>query len=89
MAYINWIVMLTDKLTCACATHIIPEGEGVKNDLIAGKITKKPLRVLGYGNVKGIDMDKCSRRPEVMAIAEKLRKEDCFYLPVCWAHCER
>ena len=33
------ILMLTDKLTCACATHIIPEGEGVKNDLIAGKIT--------------------------------------------------
>ena len=72
------ILMLTDRLTCACATHIIPEGEGVKNDLIAGKITHKPLKVLGYGNVKGVDMDKCSRRPEVMAIAEKLRKEDCF-----------
>lgn len=72
------ILMFTDKLTCACATHIIPEGEGVKSDLIAGKITRKPLKVLGYGNVKGVDMDKCSRRPEVMAIAEKLRKEDCF-----------
>lgn len=72
------ILMLTDKLTCACATHIIPEGEGVKSDLIAGKITKKPLKVLGYGNVKGVDMDKCSRRPEVMKIVERLRKEDCF-----------
>ena len=72
------ILMFTDKLTCACATHIIPEGEGVKNDLIAGKITHKPLKVLGYGNVKGVDMDKCSRRPEVIKIAEKLRKEDCF-----------
>lgn len=72
------ILMFTDKLTCACATHIIPEGEGVKNDLIAGKITKKPLKVLGYGNVKGVDMIKCSRRPEVMKIAEKLRKVDCF-----------
>ena len=72
------VLMLTDKITCGCATHIIPEGEGVKSDLIAGKITKKPLKVLGYGNVKGVDMDKCSRRPEVMKIAEKLRKEDCF-----------
>ena len=72
------LLMFTDRLTCACATHIIPEGEGVKNDLIVGKITKKPLKVLGYGNVKGVDMDKCSRRPEVMKIAEKLRKEDCF-----------
>lgn len=33
------ILMMTDRLTCACATHIIPEGEGVKSDLIAGKIT--------------------------------------------------
>lgn len=72
------ILMITDRITCGCATHIIPEGEGVKHDLIAGKITKKPLKVLGYGNVKGVDMDKCSRNPEVMKIAEKLRKEDCF-----------
>ena len=72
------ILMVTDWLTCACATHIIPEGEGVKNDLLNGKITKKPLKVLGYGNVKGVDMEQCSRRPEVMKIAEKLRKEGCF-----------
>ena len=72
------ILMLTDRLTCACATHIIPEGEGVKNDLIAGKITHKPLKVLGYGNVKGVDMEKCARRPEVMEIAERLRKEESF-----------
>ena len=51
------ILMMTDWLTCACATHIIPEGEGVKNDLLEGKITKKPMKVLGYGNVRGIDME--------------------------------
>ena len=50
------ILMMTDKLTCACATHIIPEGEGVKQDLLRC-ITKKPMKVLGYGNVKGIDLD--------------------------------
>ena len=72
------ILMFTDKLTCACATHIIPEGEGVKSDLISGNITKKTLKVLGYGNVKGVDMEKCSRRSEVMQIAEKLRKNDSF-----------
>lgn len=27
------ILMATDWLTCACATHIIPEGQGVLNDL--------------------------------------------------------
>lgn len=59
------ILMATDWLTCACATHIIPEGEGVKNDLINNGITKKPLKVLGYGNVRGVDMEKCSLRDGV------------------------
>ena len=54
------ILMATDWLTCACATHIIPEGEGVKNDLLKNGITKKPLKVLGYGNVRGVDMNKYS-----------------------------
>ena len=50
------ILMATDALTCFCATHVIPEGEGVKSDLLNNGITKKPLKVLGYGNVMGIDM---------------------------------
>ena len=72
------VLMLTDKMTCACATHIIPEGEGVKNDLIAGKITNKQLRVLGYGNVMGVDMERFSRRPEVIEMANQLRDENKF-----------
>lgn len=51
------ILKMTDRLTCACATHIIPEGQGVRSDLISGGITKKPLKVLGFGNVKGVDME--------------------------------
>ena len=51
------ILMTTDWLTCACATHIIPEGEGVKNDLLNYNITHKPIKVLGYGNICGIDLD--------------------------------
>lgn len=49
------ILMATDWLTCACATHVIPEGYGVMEDL-REHITKKPMRVLGYGNVRGIDL---------------------------------
>ena len=52
------ILMMTDWLTCACATHVIPEGQGVLNDLKNGGITKKPMKVLGYGNVMGVDMEK-------------------------------
>lgn len=52
------ILMVTDWLTCACATHVLPEGQGVLNDLKNGGITRKPLKVLGYGNVRGVDMNR-------------------------------
>jgi len=74
------VLMATDWLTCACATHIIPEGEGVKNDLLKNGITKKPLRVLGYGNVRGVNMERFSRRPEVMELVTRksLKSHNCF-----------
>ena len=71
------VLMFTDWLTCACATHIIPEGEGVKHDL-QQHITRKPMKVLGYGNVRGVDMERFSRRPEVMAMANEIKKEGMF-----------
>lgn len=71
------ILIFTDWVTCACATHIIPEGVGVMNDL-QDHVTKKPMKVLGYGNVKGVDMVRFSRRPEVIARAAEIVKEDVF-----------
>ncbi len=68
------VLMFTDKLTCACATHIIPEGEGVKNDLVYNGITKKPMKVLGYGNVRGVDMKYYARTTEVEEKAKTLRQ---------------
>lgn len=72
------ILVATDWLTCTCATHIIPEGEGVKRDLLNNGITKKPIKVLGYGNCRGVDLSRLDRTPEVMAEADKLRKTDKF-----------
>lgn len=57
------ILMMTDRITCACATHIVPEGEGVKKDL-QRCITKKPMKVLGYGNVRGVDLNYWKRHME-------------------------
>lgn len=71
------ILMATDWLTCACATHILPEGKGVMTDLQA-HITHKPMKVLGYGNVKGVDLERFSRRTEVEEAAHKLQKKDSF-----------
>lgn len=72
------ILMATDWLTCACATHVIPEGEGVKTDLLSHGITHKPLKVLGYGNVRGIDLVHYARTEEVMRKADKIRVKDVF-----------
>lgn len=52
------ILMVTDWLTCACATHVIPEGQGVLDDLKNHKVCHKPMKVLGYGNVMGVDMER-------------------------------
>ncbi|MFR2068636.1 MAG: glycosyltransferase family 4 protein [Bacteroides nordii] len=71
------VLMGTDWLTCACATHVIPEGKGVMDDLQT-YITKKPMKVLGYGNVRGVDMEKFSRRSEIVEAALKIKKEGVF-----------
>lgn len=71
------ILIATDRLTCACATHIVPEGEGVKRDLEQFRITKKPLKVLGYGNIRGIDIDRFSaEQPDVQTEAQKIRNSE-------------
>lgn len=73
------ILMATDRLTCACATHIIPEGEGVKADLLNNGITRKPIRVLGHGNVRGIDLKRFDpENLEVISEAAKLANPALF-----------
>lgn len=51
------ILILTDRILCLCATYINPEGRGVANDLWKYRITRKPLHIIGNGNVRGIDLD--------------------------------
>ena len=46
-----------ERITCAFATKVIPEGQGVKNTLIKDKITKKDLEIIHNGNINGIDPD--------------------------------
>lgn len=72
------VLMTTDWLTCACATHVIPEGQGVLKDLRNNGITSKPMKVLGYGNVMGVDMTRFSRRSEVMEKVAILQKQGVF-----------
>ncbi|SEW22145.1 Glycosyltransferase involved in cell wall bisynthesis [Chryseobacterium wanjuense] len=64
-----------DRLLCSAATHVYPEGEGVKKDLINYKITSKYLRVIGNGNVNGIDLNHFSSEQISEEQKKLLRKE--------------
>lgn len=70
------ILIATDKLLCSCATIIIPEGYGVKQDLLSARITSKPLNVLANGNVRGIDLNHYRLSDEVVQQAKGLRKDN-------------
>jgi glycosyltransferase involved in cell wall biosynthesis len=55
--FLHFLLLFLDKVLCRFATHIIPEGEGVKKDLLEFNVTKKPLQVIANGNVNGIDLE--------------------------------
>ncbi len=60
------VLLLADRLICFFATHVIPEGDGVRRDLVEHRVTNHPLRVLADGHVNGIDTEHFSpgaRRP--------------------------
>lgn len=64
------LLIVMDKILCWCATNIYPEGQGVRRDLIAYKITKKPLTVIANGNLNGIDINYFD--PEIILKEEKI-----------------
>lgn len=71
----RWLLKTMERITCACATKVIPEGEGVKKTLIREKITKKPLQKIHNGNINGIDLEYFSQTPEIQATAQELRAQ--------------
>ena len=72
------LLIAMDRLTCFCATHINPEGEGVKRDLVNYNITSKPLHIIANGNVNGIDIEYFDKTPEVVEKACSYKKEGTF-----------
>lgn len=69
------LLIKMDQLLCWAATNIYPEGKGVKDDLIAYKITSKPLKVLANGNVNGIDTAFFDKEQIVIGMRDSLRAE--------------
>jgi glycosyltransferase involved in cell wall biosynthesis len=74
----HWLLVSMEKITCWCATKVIPEGEGVKKTLITNGITKKKMKVLLNGNINGVDVTHYSRSLEVMKRVENIKEEGTF-----------
>lgn len=74
----RWLLIMMEKITCWCATKVIPEGEGVRNTLIVNNITKKTLKVILNGNINGIDVVHYSRSIEVMQRVKSIKEEGTF-----------
>lgn len=72
--WLRRILMTMERITCFCATKVIPEGQGVKQILIQDHITRKPLQVIHNGNINGIDTSYFS--PEAVDISrEQMRQQ--------------
>lgn len=70
---LRFILKTMERITCLCATKVIPEGNGVKATLLREHITRKPMEKIHNGNINGIDLEHYARTPEVTARAEEIR----------------
>lgn len=75
---LRFILKTMERITCSCATKVIPEGDGVKNTLIREKITSKSLEKIHNGNINGIDLTYFNRTKEVEEKASLIRKPNTF-----------
>ena len=51
------LLMTMERISCYCATKVIPEGEGVKKTLLEDNITSKEMHIIHNGNINGIDTE--------------------------------
>ena len=68
-----------DRIICLSATKVVPEGEGVKKDLVLYGVTRKPLSVIGHGNIAGVDLNFfCPNIDSVLKKSQLLKLELCI-----------
>lgn len=57
------ILKTMERVTCRCATAVVPEGDDVKSMLIRERICKRPLDKIHNGNINGLDLEYYSLVP--------------------------
>jgi glycosyltransferase involved in cell wall biosynthesis len=49
------LLMVMEKVSCRLATHVFAVSQGVKDTLYNDNITNKPVNLIGFGSINGID----------------------------------
>jgi len=75
----RFLLKSMERITCFCATKVIPEGDGVKNTLLKEKVTKKPLHKILNGNINGIDLTYFSCTTNILEIANRIRDKNAIF----------
>ena len=70
---LRFVLKTMERITCLCATKVIPEGDGVKRALIRERITKKPMQKIHNGNINGVDLEWYNRTEEIEKYAAEIR----------------
>lgn len=68
------LLILMEKIACACATKVIPQSNGVARVVRDEHITRKPLEVILNGSGNGVDIDHFNPTlPDVTEKAKEIR----------------
>lgn len=70
---LRFVLKTMERITCLCATKVIPEGDGVKSILLRERITRKPMQKVLNGNINGVDLEWYDRTESVMQRAAEVR----------------
>ncbi len=67
------LLIAMERITCLCATKVIPEGDGVAATLRRERITAKPLKKILNGNINGVDLEYYSRNQSLEEAARQIK----------------
>ena len=66
------LLMMMEKLSCTCATHVICVSKGVANTMVQDCLCKgNKIQVIGYGSAGGVDLEKFNPKN----VPSNIRKE--------------
>lgn len=71
--FLRLVLKTMERITCLCATKVIPEGDGVKATLLREGITRKPMQKILNGNINGVNLEWYDRTVDVVERAAEVR----------------